>query len=77
MIKVVAVESLDNYKLRVTLSDGRKGIFDVLPYLDEGVFLEMKDPVYFRRVYVDYGTVVWPHDQDIAPETIEYLVQPE
>jgi hypothetical protein len=77
MIKVVAVESLDNYKLRVTLSDGRKGIFDVLPYLDEGVFLEMKDPVYFRRVYVDYGTVVWPHDQDIAPETIEYLLQPE
>lgn len=77
MVKVVAVEPLEKYKLRVTLSDGRKGIFDVSPYLDEGVFLEMKDPAYFRRVYVDYGTVVWPHEQDIAPETVEFLLQPE
>ena len=77
MIKVVAVEPLKNYKLRITLSDGRKGIFDVLPHLDQGVFLEMKDPAYFRRVYVDYGTVVWPHEQDIAPETIAYELQPE
>jgi len=27
--KVVAVEPLENYKLRITLSDGRKGVFDV------------------------------------------------
>jgi hypothetical protein len=45
--------------------------------LDKGVFQELKDPQYFRLIYVDYDTVVWPHEQDIAPETIEMLLQPE
>lgn len=77
MIKVKAVEPLENYKLKITLSNGKKGIFDVAPYLNRGVFQELKDPRYFRRVYVDYGTVVWPNEQDIAPDTIEMLLQPE
>ena len=74
---VVAVEPLENYKLKVMLSDGRKGIFDVAPYLNSDFFSELKDSRYFRRVYVDYGTAVWPHEQDIAPETIELELQPE
>ena len=74
---VVAVEPLENYKLKVTLSDGRKGIFDVSPYLDMEVFRELKDPQYFRRVFAAYDTVVWPHGQDIAPETIAYELQLE
>ena len=73
----VTCEPLENYKLRIRLSDGRKGIFDVSPYLDKGVFRELKNPEYFSRVYIDYGTVVWPHEQDIAPDTIECLLQPE
>lgn len=77
MIKVVSVEPIEGYKLRLKLSDGRKGIFDVSPYLDMEVFKEMKDPQYFRRVYIKYGTVVWPHEQDIAPDTIEVDLQPE
>jgi hypothetical protein len=77
VIKVETVEPLADYKLRIMLSDGRKGIFDMSPYLDRGVFRELKDQRYFRRVHVDYGTVVWPHEQDVAPETIEMLLQPE
>lgn len=75
--KVVAVEPLQNYRLKVTLSDGRKGVFDVTPYLNSDFFSELKNPKYFRRVHIDYGTVVWPHEQDIAPETIAYELQPE
>jgi hypothetical protein len=77
MIKVKSVEPLADYKLRIILSDGRKGIFDMSPYLDRGVFRELKDPRYFRRAYVGYGTVVWPHEQDVAPDTIKMLLQPE
>lgn len=76
-ITVTAVEPLNNFKLRVTLSNGKKGIFDVSRFIGEGVFQELKDPVYFRRVYVDYDTVVWPHEQDIDPELIEMELQPE
>jgi hypothetical protein len=77
VIKVLAVEPLEGYKLRLKLSDGRKGIFDVSPYLDMEVFRELKDPQYFRRVYINFGTVVWPHEQDIAPDSIEIDLLPE
>jgi len=77
MIEVIAVEPLDNYKLRVTLSNGRKGIFDVFPYLNSDWFQELKDPQYFRCVFINNETISWPHEQDIAPETVEYELQPE
>ena len=75
--EVVSVEPLENYKLRIKLTDGRKGIFDVSPYLDMGVFQELRDPQKFRCAYIEYGTVVWPNEIDIAPDTIEALLQPE
>lgn len=74
---VVEVQPLDNYKLRVTLSNGKKGIFDASHFIGGGVFEELKDPLYFRRVYVDNDTVMWPHEQDIDPELIEMELQPE
>jgi len=77
IVKVISVEPLDDYKLRVELSNGRKGVFDVSKFVGSGVFRELTDPKYFRRVYVDYGTVVWPNEQDIDPELIEMELQPE
>lgn len=77
MIRVEAVEALENYQLKVRLSDGRQGIFDVKPYLEIGVFQELWDPVYFRRVKAAFGGVVWPHEQDLSPETIECKMHQE
>ena len=48
---VARVEPLDEYKLRVELVDGRQGTFDMTPYLEKGVFQELKDPAYFRQVH--------------------------
>jgi hypothetical protein len=67
---VSRVEPLDDYKLHVELVDGRQGTFDMTPYLEKGVFRELKDPAYFRQVHVFLGAVSWPNGQDIAPETI-------
>ena len=71
IVKVVSVEPLEDYKLRVKLSDGRRGIFDVSEFVGMGVFQELKDREYFRSVFINHGTVAWPHEQDIAPELIE------
>ena len=76
-VNVVSVEPMDDYTLKVKLSDGRKDIFDVSRFVGGGVFRELKNPDYFRRVYIDYGTVVWPDKQDIDPELIEMELQPE
>ncbi|MBI5745979.1 MAG: DUF2442 domain-containing protein [Nitrospirae bacterium] len=77
MVRVIASEPIENYKLRILLSNGKKGIFDVSPYLDKGIFHELKEQQYFRCVRVAYGGVIWPHEQDFSAETIEYELQEE
>jgi hypothetical protein len=67
---IKTVKPLSGYRLYVEIEDGRQGIFDMIPYLDHGVFLELKDVGYFNRVIMALGAVTWPHQQDIAPETL-------
>ena len=58
------------YRLRITFSNGEKGTYDCRPLLDFGVFQELRDDAYFRQVRAENGTVVWPHEQDICPDTL-------
>lgn len=67
---VKAVKPLPDYRLYVEIEDGRRGIFDVKPYLDRGVLRELRNEHYFNQVGILLGAVTWPHDQDIAPETL-------
>jgi hypothetical protein len=68
--RVVAVTSRSDYKLEIEFSNGEVGIYDCAPRLDFGVFREMRDLDYFRQVRAEGGTVVWPHEQDICPDTL-------
>ena len=72
---VIAFEILSDYKIKVTLSTGKTGIFDVTPYLDKGIFTELKDYNYFKRARIEFGTIVWPNEQDFSPETIEIKME--
>jgi hypothetical protein len=67
---VKTVKSLPDYRIYVEVEDGRKGIFDLKPYLDFGVFRGLRDVHYFNQVGILFGAVTWPHEQDIAPETL-------
>jgi hypothetical protein len=64
------VKPLPDYRIYVEIEDGRRGVFDMKPYLDLGVFRELKDEHYFNQVGILFGAVTWPHEQDIAPETL-------
>jgi hypothetical protein len=68
--RVRSVVPLDNYKLRLEFENGEVGIYDCAPLLECGVFRELRDIAYFRQVYVLFGTVAWPHEQDICPDTL-------
>lgn len=70
MHKVVAARANDDFSLDVTFDDGSVKRFDIRPYLEYGIFQELKDRDYFKRVKVAFGTVQWPHEQDISPETL-------
>lgn len=64
------VKPLSDYRIYVEIEDGRCGIFDLKPYLDHGVFRELRNQHYFNQVGILFGAVTWPHGQDIAPETL-------
>ncbi len=70
LLDVVRVEPLSGYKLHLEFENYEKRIFDVSPYLEKGVFSQLKDPSIFYRAYIDGGTVAWPGEIDIAPETL-------
>ena len=72
---VIDFEILTDYKIRITLSNGSKGVFDAKPYLDRGIFRELKDYTYFKRARIEFGTITWPNEQDFSPETIEIKMQ--
>lgn len=63
----------DGYTVHVRFEDGTTADVD-LAYLLEygGVFEPLRDPEYFRRLRADQeaGTIVWPNEADIAPETL-------
>ena len=67
---VITVKPLPGHRINVELESGRCGVFGLTPCLDHGVFGELKDTACFNRVGVLYGAVTWPHQQDLAPETL-------
>ena len=67
---VTQVKPLSNFCIYVEMEDGRKGVFDMKPYLNRGIFQELKDAHYFNQVGIVFGAVTWPNEQDIAPETL-------
>lgn len=68
--RVVNVVANDDYTLTLTFTNGEVGQFDVTPYLDKGIFQELRDKSYFKAVRVALGTVQWPHEQDFCPDTL-------
>ncbi len=72
---VIDFEILPDYRIKVTLSNGNKGVFDVKPYLDKGIFQELRDYNYFERARIELGTITWPNEQDSSPDTIEIRME--
>lgn len=68
--RVKLVTASSDYKLRIEFTNGERGTYDCSPILDFGVFSELKDKNYFRKAKVLDGTVVWPNEQDICPDTL-------
>jgi hypothetical protein len=67
---VVRAEYRGDYRIHVTFDDRSEATIDVRPWLRGPVFAPVRKVRYFRRFFVDGGTVTWPNGADIAPETL-------
>jgi len=75
---VIKVEPIKPSILKLTFKSNEVKYFDVSVCWNSSFFKELQDWNYFRQVRVAGRTVQWPHEQDIAPDTLymegrEYL----
>jgi hypothetical protein len=68
--RVKEVIPLPNYQLRLTFTNEETKIYDCSSLLNFGIFQELKDTPYFNQVKILDGTVTWPNEQDICPDTL-------
>ena len=69
-LAVIDVKPQENYQLLLTFANGEKRQFDMKPYLDTGIFKELRDKNLFKTVKTSFDTIEWANEADFDPETL-------
>ena len=67
IVKVVKVEPLGGYRLRLLFSDGLQGEYDFSAIVAEGgpMVQPLREPAFFARVFIELGALTWPNGFDL------------
>ncbi len=76
LIDVITVQPQADYRLLLEFETGERRVFNMTPLLVQKPWLRIKPCHLFNRVFVENGTVAWPGNIDIAPETLYDLSIP-
>ncbi len=70
--RVVEVQPLGGFRLRLRFSDDLVRELDLEALLEGKVFDALRDPTQFARVSLDEvaGTIVWPNGVDLDPDVL-------
>ena len=71
--RVVEVQPLPNFRLRVRFLDGLEGTVDMVALIHSstaGVFAPLADPARFAQAFVMHGAVTRPGEIDLAPDAM-------
>jgi hypothetical protein len=60
----------EDFTLALAFDNGEEGVLDLKPYLDFGVFQNLRDYESFRRVRVAFDTIEWDCGVDLDPEFV-------
>ena len=60
-----------DYTLQIVSHDGRIGLFDVTPYLDDKAFADLKNPNKFIHISNGGYFIEWECGADLSADTIE------
>jgi hypothetical protein len=72
MIKIKNIEVEDNYFLIVEFADGNVKRVSIEPYLNRGIFKQLKNTQYFKMVKNNGYFISWPNDQELSADTLYY-----
>lgn len=68
--RVKQVQPHVDYTLILTFANDEVRIFDMKPYLDIGIFKELRDKNKYNSVRPFLGSVQWHTGQDLCPDTL-------
>jgi hypothetical protein len=71
--RVLDVQALADYQLRVTFRDGLIGTVDMAKLVHSeraGVFAVMRNSDVFAQAHVIHGAVTWPGEIELAPDAM-------
>jgi hypothetical protein len=75
--RVEAVEPGPDYRLRLTFANGEVRVFDMTPYLDTGIFRQLRDRSVFNSVRPFLGSIQWSNEADLCPDMLYEQSVPE
>ena len=67
---VISVKPIPPLALAVRFQDGTEGNVRFEPSHLNCVFEKLKDPEVFLQARIEFGTVTWPGDVDLAPDAM-------
>jgi len=70
MQKIIHVTPLKDYQLKLEFQNQETRIFDTKPYLDKGIFVELKNIEYFNKARIFFDSIAWPNGQDFDPDCL-------
>ena len=73
---VKSIQPEEDYRLLLTFENGEKRVFDLKPFLEKGVFKQLKNIGLFRTARVVAGSVEWQGDIDLSYDTLYLLSTP-
>lgn len=68
--RIKDVKPNSDYTLTLTFTNDEVKVFDMKPYLDKGIFRELKDFSLFNSVKPFLGSIQWKNGQDLCPDTL-------
>jgi hypothetical protein len=70
LLDVINVKAYPDFTLLLEFENNEKRIFNMTPYLGKKPWVALKSNNSFISAFVENGTVVWPGNIDIDPETL-------
>ena len=71
LLRIRDAVPLEGFRIRLTLTDGSAVERDLADFLIGPIFESIRrDPLRFRDVKVEGGTLVWPNGADLCPDVL-------
>ena len=68
--QVIKARHVREYILSTRFDDGTEKDIDISQWFQGPVFEPLKNPKFFKKFFVEAGTLAWPNGVDIAPEAL-------